>query len=79
MFGSDLIITALLVASIFYWKIIPICASCKKIKDDQGYWNELEQYIETHADVQFSHGLCASCADKLYAGQAWYESTKNER
>lgn len=43
--------------------LLPICASCKKIRDDKGYWNELEQYISTNSDVQFSHGLCPDCKD----------------
>ena len=45
---------------------LPICASCKKIRDDQGYWGQVEEYISKHSDVQFSHGLCPDCAQKLY-------------
>lgn len=45
---------------------LPICASCKKIRDDRGYWNELERYISEHSEAQFSHGLCPECAEKLY-------------
>lgn len=45
---------------------LPICASCKKIRDDKGYWNQIEFYIQTHSDAQFSHGLCPECARKLY-------------
>lgn len=45
---------------------LPICASCKKIRDDNGYWNQLEQYISEHSDAIFSHGLCPECAEKLY-------------
>lgn len=41
---------------------LPICASCKKIRNDQGYWNQLEQYISEHTDVLFSHGFCPDCA-----------------
>jgi hypothetical protein len=47
--------------------IIPICASCKKIRDDQGYWKQLEAYMRDHADVTFSHGICPECREKLYA------------
>ena len=43
---------------------IPICASCKKIRDDEGFWNQLEAYISKHTDAVFSHGLCPDCADK---------------
>lgn len=44
--------------------LLPICASCKKIRDDSGYWHQLEVYIEDHSAVQFSHGLCQQCAAK---------------
>ena len=46
--------------------IIPICASCKKIRDDKGYWNQLENYIKEHSEADFSHGICPDCAKKLY-------------
>ncbi len=46
--------------------IIPICASCKKIRDDKGYWNQIEVYIKEHTEADFSHGLCPECAKKLY-------------
>ena len=46
--------------------LLPICSSCKKIRDDEGYWNELEVYIQEHSEAVFSHGLCPECAKKLY-------------
>jgi AmiR/NasT family two-component response regulator len=46
--------------------ILPICSSCKKIRDDEGYWNQLETYIQEHSEAVFSHGLCPECAKKLY-------------
>ena len=46
--------------------ILPICASCKKIRDDKGYWNQLEAYIAKHSEAQFSHSICPECAKKLY-------------
>jgi len=46
--------------------LIPICASCKKIRDDQGYWNQLEAYISEHSGAEFSHGICPDCAIKMY-------------
>lgn len=46
--------------------IIPICMHCKEIRDDKGYWNRLENYIETHSDVQFSHSICEKCLDTFY-------------
>lgn len=45
---------------------LPICASCKKIKDDQGYWNQIEEYISSRTEAEFSHGICPDCARKLY-------------
>jgi PAS domain S-box-containing protein len=46
--------------------MLPICASCKKIRDDSGYWNQLEIYISKHSDVMFSHGLCPDCLKAAY-------------
>jgi DNA-binding NtrC family response regulator len=45
---------------------LPICCSCKKIRDDQGYWQQIEAYISHHSEAEFSHGLCEECAKKLY-------------
>ncbi len=46
--------------------LIPICSSCKKIRDDKGYWNVLEAYLIEHSDAQFTHGICPDCRQKLY-------------
>jgi hypothetical protein len=46
--------------------LIPICSSCKKIRDDKGYWNQLEKYLLDHSDATLSHGLCPDCAKDLY-------------
>lgn len=46
--------------------IIPICASCKKIRDDQGYWHQVESYIRLHSEAEFSHCVCPDCAKELY-------------
>jgi len=46
--------------------LLPICASCKKIRDDKGYWNQIESYIHKHSDAEFSHGICPDCAKRLY-------------
>jgi PAS domain S-box-containing protein len=56
--------------------LLPICAKCKKIKDDKGYWKRTESYIETHSDAQFTHGLCNDCKDDLYGDQEWYQRRK---
>ena len=45
---------------------IPICASCKKIRDDKGYWNQIEAYLSAHSEMEFSHSVCPDCARKLY-------------
>ncbi|MFA5904656.1 MAG: hypothetical protein WC836_12040 [Desulfobacula sp.] len=59
--------------------LLPICASCKKIRDDKGYWNRIETYIESHSDAQFSHGLCRDCMEKLYGDQDWYKKRKTKQ
>ncbi len=46
--------------------MLPICASCKRIRDDKGYWQQVEQYIKKHSEAEFSHGLCPECAARLY-------------
>jgi PAS domain S-box-containing protein len=46
--------------------LLPICSSCKKIRDDKGYWNNLEMYISEHSGAEFSHSICPECAQKLY-------------
>ena len=48
--------------------LLPICASCKKIRDDKGYWNQIESYIRAHSEAEFSHGICPECARNLYPG-----------
>ena len=45
---------------------LPICASCKNIRDDKGYWNQIESYIRDRSEAEFSHGICPDCAKKLY-------------
>lgn len=46
--------------------MLPICAVCKNIRDDKGYWNRVEEYISKYLDVEFSHGICPECAQKHY-------------
>lgn len=45
---------------------LPICASCKKVRDDKGYWQQIEAYISEHSEAEFSHSICPNCAEKLY-------------
>ena len=46
--------------------LLPICASCKHIRDDKGYWHQVEAYIQQHSSAVFTHGLCPQCAQKIY-------------
>ena len=46
--------------------LLPICASCKSIRNDQGYWQQIEAYIKEHSKAEFSHSVCPKCAEKLY-------------
>lgn len=46
--------------------LIPICANCKKIREDDGFWNQIESYLEEKTDAQFTHGICPQCAETLY-------------
>lgn len=47
--------------------LLPICASCKKIRDDEGYWNQIESYVQAHSSAHFTHGICPDCAEKMLA------------
>jgi DNA-binding response OmpR family regulator len=46
--------------------LLPICANCKKIRDDQGYWQDVAGYIRDHSEAEFTHGICPDCMQKLY-------------
>jgi hypothetical protein len=46
--------------------LLPICASCKKIRDDKGYWRQIEIYIRDHSEAEFSHSICPECVKKMY-------------
>jgi len=50
--------------------LLPICASCKRIRDDRGYWSSVEEYLQEHTDAEFSHGICPPCLERLYP---WYK------
>jgi PleD family two-component response regulator len=51
--------------------LLPICANCKQIRDDQGYWHQVETYIRDHSDAEFSHGVCPKCMKTLYPDFDW--------
>jgi len=59
--------------------LLPICASCKKIRDDKGYWNQIEGYIRDHSEAEFSHGICPGCSRKLYPEYHRKEPDKMEK
>ncbi|MCF6179805.1 MAG: response regulator [Geopsychrobacter sp.] len=59
--------------------ILPVCSQCKKIRDDEGIWNQIEEYIENHSKAQFSHSLCPHCMDELYGAYKWYQNRKQPR
>jgi hypothetical protein len=46
--------------------LIPICASCKKIRDDKGFWSQVEVYVRDRSEAEFSHGICPDCMKRLY-------------
>lgn len=52
--------------------LLPICSGCKKIRDDQGYWSQIETYISRHTEAEFSHGLCPECYARLYPDMGPY-------
>lgn len=58
--------------------IIPICSYCKGIRDDKGYWNKLEQFIENHSDAQFSHGICDACMEQKFGEYKTRREQRNE-
>ena len=59
--------------------ILPICCSCKKIRDDEGYWNQIESYIEKRSKALFSHSMCPDCLEKQYGDELWYIQSKKNR
>ncbi len=59
--------------------LLPICASCKKIRDDDGYWNQIESYVQQHSNAKFSHSICPECSDKFYGNEDWYIEMKKDK
>jgi len=53
--------------------MLPICASCKKVRDDDGYWQQIESYISDHSDAKITHGICPECMIKLYGEDMFSE------
>jgi DNA repair exonuclease SbcCD ATPase subunit len=59
--------------------LLPICASCKKIRDDKGYWQSVEHYVSAHSEAQFSHDICPDCMKKLYPAYFHESEEKKEK
>ncbi len=59
--------------------ILPICSKCKSIRDDKGYWTQVEDYISSHSDIKFTHSICETCSDEMYGNQPWYEEYRKKR
>ena len=57
--------------------LLPICANCKKIRDDNGYWSSVEKYVSDHSEAEFTHGICPECLEKLYP--SYYGPGKKNR
>lgn len=57
--------------------LLPVCSSCKKVRDDNGYWSQIDAYIAEHSEAEISHGLCPDCAQKLYP-EFWKKINKPE-
>ncbi|HBF35506.1 TPA: hypothetical protein DDW35_13165 [Candidatus Sumerlaeota bacterium] len=58
--------------------LLPICASCKKVRDDKGYWNQIESYLQEHSLAQFTHSFCPECLTKLYPTLTFNKEKKTE-
>ncbi len=58
--------------------LLPICSSCKKIRNDEGYWKQIDVYIQKHSEAEFTHSMCSECSDELYGKEDWYIEMKNE-
>ncbi len=58
--------------------LLPICSNCKKIRNDKGYWKQIDVYIQKHSEAEFTHSMCPECSDKLYGKEDWYIEMKNK-
>jgi hypothetical protein len=59
--------------------LLPICANCKKTRDDKGYWNQIESYFEKHSGAAFSHGMCPECSEEFYGKEEWFIKMKKKK
>ena len=58
--------------------MIPICAHCKSIRDDEGVWSQVDLYFERYASIKFSNGMCLKCTDELYGDKEWYQRANDD-
>jgi len=58
------------------WGLLPICSKCKKIRDDEGFWKQVDSYLEEHSGVTFTHGICLDCLTELYGEKDWFRKRK---
>ncbi len=59
--------------------LLPICSHCKKIRNEEGYWDQIETYIDQRSEATFSHSICSECSDELYGKEDWYIEMKNKK
>lgn len=59
--------------------LLPICAKCKNVRDDKGYWKQIEEYFEDHSELSFSHSLCPDCYKELYGDEKWFEKNTKKK
>jgi len=59
--------------------MVPICSSCKKIRDDKGFWTQIEAYMKNHSTIEFSHGICPECASKYYPSSSTAKQFREKR
>lgn len=55
--------------------LLPVCSQCKKMRNEDGYWQDMVEYIEEHTETAISHSLCSSCSDQLYGNESWYKKS----
>ena len=54
--------------------LLPMCSKCKKIRDDEGFWKQVDSYIEEHSQITFTHGICPDCLTELYGDKDWFKN-----
>ncbi len=58
--------------------LLPICGNCKKVRDDEGYWNQIDGYLQAHTEALLSHGICPQCEMELYGDEKWFQEIQQE-